>query len=1054
MAHAPSKRSAISFALLPALAALAFAASCSSKKADAPASRRCELDLSPYRGAGGGALARRIADAKDLLQGDSASGRVGDYLLANDLIRVIIQGPDRHLGPNPFGGAIIDADVVRPDGEPSSDQFGKVAPFYNFGRTTHVERVEVLDGGGKGAAIVAATGHDELNDYLNVKSILPVATSVQADTPVPMLETTYYVLRPGERAVHLVTTFCNDAGKPVQLAVGDLLDSGGDVEFFNPRSRTGGFGYVGGLDGISDVPFYAFWGARSAYGYVPPNATGNSQVTVSGVVGLLVGSSLDQWLGAGNPGAGLTVPARGQARFERDFVVGHDLAEVTGTLYAMRGATVQLSGRVTLSTGAPAAGARVVVRDRGALGVGPFPATVAQTAADGTWSARVPPGAYDVAADLRWIARTTFTPVSASADAAVELPALPAPSTVTVRLRDPAGAPIPGKVVVLCVDAAGKEADCPFPRGEAGAPGALFRSAAMDPWGPRVQAVAFVDQTGATTIELPATGRYAFLASHGPEWSVYPDAWPASLGTPLTAAEAAARPLELELAHVVDTAGWISGDFHVHGVNSPDSSVALMDRLQTFLAEGVDVLVATDHDFVTDYGPTLAELDARTPPGGKKASAWLRTVVGEELTTFDYGHWNAFPLTRDEGDLTGGAVDWAGGTGPSLSPREIHDALRAIPGASPAERVIQANHPRGSLGWFSHVRLDTGDGRTHACPQQFRILGPAGCDPATGSADDTGLFDEGFTAMEIVNDFEEQRIHGRMNDWFTFLSRGLVVTATSVSDTHQRVLVSAGYGRSFVQVANDDPAALDPLVLSRAVNAHHVVASLGAFATLTAASGAAIAGVGDVLPRGAGNVTFHAHVEAPRWLPPWQLELHAYTPGRATRYDANGTGQDDLGNTSWPGYCAAPGPSCNVPAADETAALAAAGVRWTRTGALLAPGNSAAGAQGHQRWVWDWDVTVPVPADHDGWYVLVVRRDPATMGDDLAPAVDAKNGGGTNALTLLAVTNPIFVDANGNGVYDAPEAKAVRPTPWPLRSQGPMSWEEAVLRSREIDREK
>ena len=1038
--------------------AIASSCNCGSHKASGTA--RCDIDLSPFRGAGVGAVARVITSTADLMQGDSATGRVGDYLIQNELIRVIVQAPDRHIQPNPFGGAIIDADIVRVAGEASSDQFGKVAPFYNFGRTTNVERVEVLDAGGKGAAIIAATGHDDVNDYLNVKSILPLTTVVQADTPVPMRETTYYFLRPGERRVHLVTAFCNDTGQAQKLAVGDLIDSGGDVEFFNPRSATGGFGYVPGLDGISPFPFYAFWGHKNAYAYLPPTADNNAQVTVSGVVGMLVGTRLDEWIGAAPPEHAFLVPAHGKAEFERDFVVGRDLAEVTGDIYALRGATVQLSGKVTLDTAPsqPVAGARVVAVDLFS-DIAPHPASVTESASDGTWSLRLPPGNYRIGADLRFVSRSPFREITATADQGNIDFSLTAPVTAHVQLKDPAGSPIPGKVVVYCA-AAGPAATataCPFPRGAAREDGNLFRYAAFDPWGDTVQSVVFVDHTGSADVELPAGQPVAFVASHGPEWSVSPDSWPADLGT--ASARTNGETVSLELAHVVNTTGWISGDFHVHGVNSPDSPIALLDRVRTFLGEGVDVLVATDHDYITDYGPYLSQLDGLpAPANAKKASAWLRTVVGEELTTFDYGHWNSFPLDRNDSDLIGGAVDWAGGTGANKSPKEIHQALRDLPGG--AVRVVQANHPRGNLGWFTHVRLDTGDGATHACPQQFRISGAPGCDPAKGSADDTALFDEGFTSMEIVNDFEEQRIHGRVNDWFTFLSRGLVVTATSVSDTHHKVLVSAGYGRSYVNVGTDDPATLDLSALAQAVNQHKVVASTGAFATLTATNAAnQTAQIGDLIASGGAGqpMTFHAHVETAKWLQPWQLELHTYSAARRTQYDADGTQQDDIGNNAWPGYCASPatGVACDAPNGNEAAELGAVGVQADNVGTSASPPQLAPGfdpAGGHQRWIWDHDFTV-TPAQ-DTWYVLVVRRDPAKRANDIAPAVGATNGGGTAALSIMAVTNPIFVDVDGNGKYDAPAAKTPRATPWPLRANVPIDWAEALRRSRAIELEK
>ena len=53
--------------------------------------------------------------------------------------------------------------------------------------------------------------------------------------------------------------------------------------------------------------------------------------------------------------------------------------------------------------------------------------------------------------------------------------------------------------------------------------------------------------------------------------------------------------------------GALSGDFHVHGAASYDSSIPDQDRVFSFLAAGVDVIVATDHDVVTSYDETITD---------------------------------------------------------------------------------------------------------------------------------------------------------------------------------------------------------------------------------------------------------------------------------------------------------------------------------------------------------------------------------------------------------------------------------------------------------------
>jgi hypothetical protein len=988
-----------------------------------------------------GATARQIADAADLFPGDSATGRVGDFLLQNDRIRVIVQAPDRHIQPNPFGGAIVDASVEDAAGA-TQDHFGKVAPFFAFGRTLRAKKVEVVDG--PGAAVVAATGPDDLDDYLNVKAILPLPLKLDPDAPLSLLVTSYYVLAQGESRVRIVTALCNQGAADLSLPVGDLLDSGGDLEFFNPMNQHGGFGYVGGLSGISDFPFYAYWGSTTAYAYVPERETGNHQVTVSGVTGTLLGTYLFDWIaGLPTPTGALRLPRGGRASYQRSLYVGRDLGEVTSAVYADRGATAQVSGRVTLG-GLPVQGARVaIVKTETDPNINPHrhPVAVLPTGADGRYAGRVPAGSYEIAADYRALSRSAFAALDAAADAARDFDLAPL-GRLRLDLHDPAQNPIPGKVLVYCESGPCVRRGGLAPAGGADDEGNFFRSSSYDPWPEGVQAWAFVGPDGTADIDLPGGGSYTVVASHGPTWSVEPATWPADRGVPFAVAAGATVALSLELARVVDTAGWIGGDFHVHGVNSPDSPIALLDRVRTFLADGVDLLVATDHDYVTDYAPTLPLLDpVPLPLGAKSASTWLATLVGEELTTFDYGHWNAFPLTRAGADLTGGAVDWGGSVDASLHPSQIHAALRANgANATPAETVVQANHPRGSLSWFTASRLDNASGETHACPQRFRLApspATAACDPAHGQAADTGLFSEDFTAMEIVNDLEEERIHGRMNDWMSFLSRGFLVTATAVSDTHHKFLVAAGYGRTWLPVATADPAQV-----AAAVNAGRAVASLGAFVTVTASNDRGETGtIGDVVATGNdGRVTLHVEVQTPSWLPPWQVELHSWHPDRVFRWDANGKGDDDYGNRTWPGYvCSPPSPStCNgaKDAAGEASDFAAVGIQRS----AVVAGDLVAGADPDSlamRWLVARDFVVQ-PAQ-DNWYVVVVRRDPASAKAELTPGVPVGP-----ALTILAVTNPVLVDADGNGQYDAPVGKVPRPTPWPGLAPGPRTWEEAV----------
>jgi len=73
--------------------------------------------------------------------------------------------------------------------------------------------------------------------------------------------------------------------------------------------------------------------------------------------------------------------------------------------------------------------------------------------------------------------------------------------------------------------------------------------------------------------------------------------------------------------------------------------VPLADRVRSFLAAGVDVLVSSDHGDITDYRPIIARL-----PG---ASGRIASIPGVETGSLvlrgrqTSGHWNVWPLEPD-----------------------------------------------------------------------------------------------------------------------------------------------------------------------------------------------------------------------------------------------------------------------------------------------------------------------------------------------------------------------------------------------------------------------
>ena len=112
--------------------------------------------------------------------------------------------------------------------------------------------------------------------------------------------------------------------------------------------------------------------------------------------------------------------------------------------------------------------------------------------------------------------------------------------------------------------------------------------------------------------------------------------------------------------------------------------------MRTAAAEGLEHLVATDHNFVTDYQPSIER---------EGLNEWLSSMIGLELTTLESGHFNTFPIERDKSQITRGAFQWSDKT-----PRELFERSREI---GDEETIIQVNHPRDLiLGYFSQYGVD------------------------------------------------------------------------------------------------------------------------------------------------------------------------------------------------------------------------------------------------------------------------------------------------------------------------------------------------------------
>ncbi len=753
------------------------------------------------------------------------------------------------------------------------------------------------------------------------------------------------------------------------------------------------------------MSWYGYLGTGVAYGYAPYRVnsptlpeTQNALLTVAGITGSLVGANgLPGLLGWFDPAVKtrqgeMRIAAGGKGVLARDFVIGRDLGEVGSLIEQWRAKAVNsasgtVSGVVT-EGGAPAPLARVTFRTADEV------AAVFTTDDAGRYQGTLAARAYTAAAWAPGHQPSAEQALTLAAGASQSLSfELAVSRRLTVNVHEAGGGPMPAKVTVLCSTGV-----CAVPSSGL----VRFADVLKDPMLASMQAVAFADANGVATVDLPP-GQYGVVVSRGPEYSIYPNGWPASGGVAVDLRTANAT-VEASLAHVLDTTGFMSADLHVHAVNSPDSIVDNATRALGFAADGIDVLVSSDHDYVTDYGPTLHQ--AGLEP-------FMATVVGEEVSTMDFGHYNLFPFPLDATDvITHGAVDWAGGRGATLSPAELF-----VEGRKRGARTVQVNHPRGFLGGFTHLRVDTDTLATHALASDYRMTSPADATPQ-----DSKLMSANFNALELLNpgedSFDPYFMHPRFNDWFTLLSRGLKVAGTGVSDTHTRSLVSGW--RTFIKVGVDAPAALDPLAMSDALNALKATVTNGPFVSVRAyrvdGSGAQVSlavGVGETLGQSVDDVGVTVDVQVPEYLDVTRVELYLHRPEDDARCPIDQAGPhaattrvacDGQMNMNWP-----------------TASIAASQAVALGPGNLETAATVAGVSYRRYRAVTTFRLASPTT---DNWLVAMVYGSKS-----LFPLLYIPGSGTVKPVLPFAFTNPIFIDADGNG-YDHPPFK-------PLPGKGP-----------------
>lgn len=906
----------------------------------------------------------------------------GDWLMANDRIRAVLRRPGRKWALNSFGGTLVAADVQRQDGI-WHDYLGEIGSLFGLAWALDVQEFDLVRDGTDGVLVVGAYGSLELADWLNLEGTLGTLTASLTggdprlglnvpwpiDGSIVLDAAQYFVLRSGASRIEMHTAICNPANRVQYTALIDLIEGGGNVHRFNTaRPAEGELGLLGDFNlGSLDtqVQTLGFRGESAGYAVTPLAAAASMLYSH---IGIVVHGTMDafDFLTAALFGFDHAAPPPGFLRLApgesihvaRDIHVYADFNSLRDDLNATADtqATGAISGTIRVGA-APFAGGRIALLDT----AGRLEAIlVANT--EGHYVGAARPGTYQIHADPRGGKAPAAQTVTLRAGDAVQVDLdLEPPAELRFELSglDPrlGSEPVtmPAKVSLVCVGS------CPQ------APSSIFNDVLFDHWPEDLQMQAIVDHEGLVSVmakrgelrreslRVPA-GNYELVITRGPAFSRFV--------TPVTLTPGETRTIVAAIDRVVDEPGWIGADTHVHSVRSFDSPVPQNDRVLTFAAEGVEMLVSTEHDQVADLMPVIAALEI---------GDFVTSVAGTELTFFDLGHFNAFPLRTGPELPRGGAYDPFEGVGGRLRPPATMFADLRASGA--IERpVVQINHARTPImGYFGAIRLDTADLTPAADPRNFR-MDPAAVDAAGG------LFSEDFDAFEVYNGYSDVPVG--LNDLFALLNLGRRKVGVAVSDTHNWYSSSAGNPRSLIQVGDgrDTASAITPERMARALQAGRVIGSNGPHVELRLqGEDGTAAGLGDTL-MASGPVTVAVRAVMPDWITIDTLEVFTNTPDVAGH--AGAAVRD-------------------FPAAQFS--------RRVTDGDFVHAG-------GAKTVVW----TFSVEPARDAWFVAIARNEIGYGDDhDLFPMILSRDE------PPFAFTNAVFVDIDGNGTFDAPGPQGV-----------------------------
>jgi hypothetical protein len=386
----------------------------------------------------------------------------------------------------------------------------------------------------------------------------------------------------------------------------------------------------------------------------------------------------------------------------------------------------------------------------------------------------------------------------------------------------------------------------------------------------------------------------------------------------VTVTEGARTPaaLQLDLLEGLLPDGVLSADFHVHSGASFDSSFPERDRALTFVASGVDVVAATDHDVITDYAGALAELGIAerlvVMPGVETTGQVLFLEPPGASLPKVIGHFNFWPLLRDP-NLPCNGAPW----NERMEPGALFDRMT---GHFDGEGVTQLNHPYAeslygrdegywtAVGYDPRIALPAVDNGT---PEGQLVRRPC-----------AGHSNLDHDAQEVMNGAATKNFARYRAGWHSLLSQGLLRAGTANSDSHTAAVEVLGYPRNLVFAAQT-LRSFDREAFNAAVRAGRMVGTNGPVVIACVREADGLCAEPSLHPiQPAAEAQLELEIRAAPWIP--VSEIRIIVNGRLARVITSGltTPTDPFGHDGLVRYQA------SLPLAELLAAVGATGDAW------------------------------------------------------------------------------------------------------------------------------